>query len=337
MRRVGNPNRLKTPRDFMSNSRKAVEVPVLPLVLRQHADLTTELSGLDVINVTVGPGQDLCVLASQGNRQMRSLNGMFFKEVTQSPGDIVVVHAGPKHCQRIKLGSEPRNFMSVQPLPHDHYLLVVPRADLSTSNARIIDQRGRVVREFRVGDAVQDVQCATNGLIWVSFFDEGYGSNPAGLLSFDSSGKHVYEFKKPAGTDDIMDCYAMNVETDHDVWVCYYPDFPVVHIKNLRTKSWWESPVKGSGQFAVWKNWVLFFGGYDYPNLFSLVRLRENEKAELLAQFTPVDEFGSAFFTEFAAFARGPYIYNMNELGNIYRTSVMETLKLAKNAGVKHA
>jgi len=86
----------------------------------------------------------------------------------------------------------------------------------------VYDEDGLLVREFLLGDGIQDVQATEDGKIWVSYFDEGvYGNfgwgNPggpspigaSGLIRFDRAGAIEWEFDPPANVEPIDDCYAL--------------------------------------------------------------------------------------------------------------------------------
>jgi len=117
---------------------------------------------------------------------------------------------------------------------------------------------GKLRRQFVLGDGINGVQTTNEGMIWVSYCDEGVFGNfgwekplgAAGLLCFDCAGHIVWEFQPPDGVDAIADCYAFNVCGD-TVWTCYYTDFPLVRIDSRNQVRAWKNNVGGASALAV--------------------------------------------------------------------------------------
>jgi hypothetical protein len=166
---------------------------------------------------------------------------------------------------------------SVQPLPDGQVLLVGARCQWHPAgpdrNAVIYDDAGQVVRESTLGDGIEHVQVTASGHIWVGYFDEGIFGNygwagpgpeplgSAGLVRFGPDLKPQWSFPTDgAVAADICDCYALNV-TDHDVWTCYYTDFPVVRVRDGVVTAW-RTTVDGARALAVDRTTVAFVGGY---------------------------------------------------------------------------
>jgi hypothetical protein len=164
-------------------------------------------------------------------------------------------------------------FPYVQPLPGGNVLLVGARCHCRDGdpekNAFVFDQSGKILRQFTLGDGINGLQVTSEGLIWVSYFDEGvFGNNgwrepmgASGLVCFDSKGKVMWEFKPPCGFDQICDCYSLNVAQEA-VWASYYTDFPVVRINPQNDVSGWKNNVAGANALAVDENRILLWGGY---------------------------------------------------------------------------
>lgn len=140
--------------------------------------------------------------------------------------------------QRTQLTKVDSAFPFVQPLPNEEILIVGARCRYGSDgnhekNATVYDPDGTIRRQFVLGDGINGVQTTTDGMIWVSYFDEGVCGNlgwdkpigAAGLVCFDSTGQIAWEFQPPAGVDVITDCYAFNVAKD-SVWACYYTRIP---------------------------------------------------------------------------------------------------------------
>lgn len=249
----------------------------------------------------------------------------FAKTKPQSPQTYrVLALSGSKPIFDLVIEGEQFNIHDIQPLKED-LLLVCGRSQYRSptnfeKNGRIYSKSGRFIREILLGDGIQNVQTTAQGEIWVSFFDEGvFGNfgweNPvgaSGLVAWDSKGGKLFEFQPAQGLDPICDCYAMNVPSDEDVWIYYYTEFPLVHLRNRKVKSVWQMPVSGSSAFAVDEKHVLFFGGYKDRNLIHLYRLLSDKNPELLASFEIRDEAGRNFTVQKIA-ARGDSIFVVHD------------------------
>lgn len=101
------------------------------------------------------------------------------------------------------------------------------------------DRTGRFLRSIDLGDASEDIQTTPDGRIWVSYFDEGVfgnGIGKHGAVCFDGAGNPKFkysDFAEQAGLPFVSDCYAMNATASGDVWLNYYTDFPVVHLRDF--------------------------------------------------------------------------------------------------------
>jgi len=107
------------------------------------------------------------------------------------------------------------------------------------------------------------VQATTVGQLWVAYRDEGVdgshgwggpgGPEPigsAGLVRFDLDGCRQWASRPPAGLDPIGDASAMNV-ADEDVWLCCYPDFPLVRLPTAGPSQAWPTWLGGVRALAV--------------------------------------------------------------------------------------
>jgi hypothetical protein len=207
------------------------------------------------------------------------------------------------------------NYHAVQPLGEEKWLLVRGRADGDGDrNAHVHDIKGRHVRSFPAEDGIQDVQVTRGGDIWVSYFDEGlFGGTRlghAGLARLDESGNCSFEFNSTAvGVPDIVDCYALNVASDHDVLLYYYTDFPLVRLLDGKVdRVWSKVPVKGSSAFAVRADMVLFVGGYEKHNELVLARFGDRRGTTLA-----VTDDGGRPLGRFSAFGRRDRLFLQTE------------------------
>jgi len=206
--------------------------------------------------------------------------------------------------------NEQFNIHDVQPMA-ENLLLACARSEYRASNdfdlnGRIYSRDGALIGEILLGDGVQSIQATRRGEIWVSYFDEGVFGNfgwdtpfgASGLLALDHSGQTVYQFEPNGKLDHIVDCYALNVANESDIWCYYYTDFPLVQIQNKKIVASWNVPVSGSSAFAINGDLVLFAGGYDHRNEFELVHLDSDGTAKLLRRLSLRDSEGAIVVPE---------------------------------------
>jgi len=191
------------------------------------------------------------------------------------PLDYLVVRLRGREVHTLTLLDTSVHASYVQPCT-EGVLLVDPRCQWRRrgpeQNAVIVDARGNVVRTFTLGDGIQDVRVTANGLVWVSYSDEGIAgsrgwSDPGpraigatGLVAFDSIGNVRFTYDAAAaGTDAIGDAYAMNVTGDGDVWIYFYKEFPIVRI-HAGTYQRWKLGAEGARALAVRNGRVLLVG-----------------------------------------------------------------------------
>ncbi|HJU39792.1 MAG TPA: hypothetical protein VJ724_09480 [Tahibacter sp.] len=200
----------------------------------------------------------------------------------------------------------------VQPLG-EHLLLASARCMRRSDghvdrNARVHARSGELVREFTLGDGLEDVQTTKDGQIWTSYFDEGVLGNPgygwrdpvgaAGLVAWSDDGERRYAYEPPAGVDPVVDCYALNVAAKDDVWLCYYGEFPLVRLRHRQPVAWWPAPVEGSRAFAVDGRHVLFGEGSHGVCDYALYALGQNGETSHLATFAPQGPDGETLAAE---------------------------------------
>jgi hypothetical protein len=159
---------------------------------------------------------------------------------------------------------------------------------------------------FDLGDASEDLQTTASGQIWVSYFDEGvYGAGigAAGLICFDSTGTPVFKYSDLAQTGKVPfidDCYALNVISEDEVWLCYYADFPLVCLRGFEL----QYPTKKLGptrSLAITNGMAICSTAYAPGQL-----LRQSlTDADDDTALSPVDERGNIIVPPFSATARG--------------------------------
>lgn len=214
----------------------------------------------------------------------------------------VIALSDDKVVLDILIEDESFNIHDVQPLA-DELILVCARSHYggegdSEKNGRVYTRDGKFTRAILLGDGIQTVQTTSDGHIWTSFFDEGVFGNfgwqepvgASGLVAWDSDGSKLYEFQPTEGLEAICDCYALNVESDEDVWFYYYTQFPLVHLHRGEIKAFWDMPVGGSDAFAVSGGRALFRGGYKEPGVFYLFELGGDKDVRMIKKINLRDQ-----------------------------------------------
>lgn len=121
----------------------------------------------------------------------------------------------------------------------------------------LYSRSGHVIASLDLGDASEDIQTTPDGRIWVSYFDEGVfggGVGREGLICFDKNAVPVFRYSQFAEQNSlpfIYDCYAINVSVSGDVWLNYYTDFPLVHLRNLNLERVWRNFGSMGDGFAI--------------------------------------------------------------------------------------
>lgn len=295
----------------------------LPIQPSSVCSLHREIDDGSVVGFNVGPSGEVCFVVALNPLDDRSEG--FMKLVPASPQRhrILMVRAGEVELDLI-IDSMPLNIHDIQPLD-DSLLLACARSEYRgpddfDRNARVYSRDGMFLREFLLGDGIEAIQATRRGELWVSYFDEGVFGNhgwrdpvgASGLVAWGSAGEKIYEYEPTAAVGPIIDCYALNVATDEDVWCYYYTGFPLVHLHEKRIASTWNIPVAGSRAFAVGAGHALFAGGYKDRDTFVLVRLGTDGEVVQIGQFELREAEGDVVKVERVA-GRGSSLYVLSE------------------------
>jgi hypothetical protein len=189
----------------------------------------------------------------------------------------VHVHDGDATWWTAKLAGRPVAYPLLELLPGGQILLVGARSrrfrdGTVEDNAHVFGPDGRHLRSFCLGDGIEHLGVDAAGTIWVGYFDEGVFGNlgwdepigAAGLVRFDDRGHRLWTYQPVAGTDQIVDCYALNVDA-RTVYAYYYSDFPLIQITDGRTHAYTPTPVRGARHLLVLRDQVVFVGQYNDP------------------------------------------------------------------------
>lgn len=106
-------------------------------------------------------------------------------------------------------------------------------------NAQRYHPNGQLVKEFSLGDGIENVQIDDTDTIWVSYFDEGIFGNfgwehpmgSDGLIAYNINGNRLWG----ANNYGIVDCYALNVVSSKEIYFYYYyyDDFFLIQLNKI--------------------------------------------------------------------------------------------------------
>ena len=306
------------------------------------ASLTTLIGDGELVGFNVGPDAVAYLVIAKkplDYRIERPRKASFAKTVPKKPQNYRVVGlSGSQPVLDVVIEGERFNIHDIQPLP-DELLLVCAHSHYKgpndfEKNGRVYTRDGKFAREILLGDGIQTVQATYSGVIWTSYFDEGVFGNfgwrspvgASGLVAWDSAGNKMYEFKPRDGLDPICDCYALNDESEEDVWLYYYTEFPLVRLHCRQIESIWKAPLAGSSAFAVSGEYALFRGGYEYKDTYQLFNFAPDGKPELVATIELRDEKGSKLVAN-RSVGRADAIYLVSN-GFLYRLDLATALEI---------
>jgi hypothetical protein len=262
---------------------------------------------LDVVAFGVGMDGSIYAAARQREGILEDTGGGVLRKTP--PEGILFMVLGWKEGKLQKLVQErqPLDVSFVQPYPGGILLAAARcprRPEGAERNAVALDWKGLELRRLTLGDGIQDIRVAGDGMIWTSYFDEGVFGNygwgrpgpepigASGLVAFTQQGKVQWSYDSDAaGTDSICDAYAMNVAGDDDVWLYFYTEFPIVRITGGEYRAW-KFGVGGARAIAIRDKRVVLSGDYNRLGLARIVDLREDGTAVVQEEVTIEDEGG---------------------------------------------
>lgn len=277
-------------------------------------DFAPVLSGWNKISVSAGPNGDLVILASRQDLDYRKYEHAAAQLLRGQPKNFRVYHLMERGWDVLDLQETRHKLHYIQPLFQDQWVGVrVRSAGNADDNGHIYSARGDLVRAVAFGDGIQDIQTTADGQIWVSYFDEGiFGDTTfgrTGLACFDQNDLITFGFNGMK-QGSIASCYALNVVSNDEAWLCPYTNFQLVKVRNNQVDHFWDNnPIRGSRAFAISEERVLFSGGYSDKGKLFIVSLYRLDGQELLKEEChAVDENGEEVkFTN--AFGRGSRLY----------------------------
>src|SRR6185312_8401501 len=315
-----------------------------PITLQPYANCAAFIGDGTIVAFNVGADRRAYVVIAGKPLDYRwenSAGASFAKVAPDVPQSYRVVGLdGPEAHLDVTIEEARFNVHDVQPL-RDDILLVCARSayrgpqdfDL---NGHVFDRQGHALRSFLLGDGIQTVQATSAGTIWMSFFDEGVFGNrgtrhpigASGLVAWSGSGECLYEFMPPAGVEGMVDCYALNVESNNIAWCYYYTAFPLVRIRNLKADASWRVPIRGSSAFAISASHALFSGGYGQRALCTLLQMKDDGRVGLVHELELRMEDGTLLEHE-GVVGRGDALW-LRCGANIYRLTIGEALSSAR-------
>ena len=188
-------------------------------------------------------------------------------------------------------------FYHIQPIG-ENILMVDCRSSYNKGNpeknAMILTLGGEVLERFCFGDGIQDVYVRPDNTIVTSYFDEGVFGNlgwgdPGGAPPIGASGLVVWNEKGEqlfSAKHNIFDCYALNVDSNNDIWYYYYDEFKLVR-SNGDKEIDFDPHIAGASFFALTEDGqkVIFDSGYDKYGTYEVYDLYKNTENEKLRFF----------------------------------------------------
>lgn len=211
------------------------------------------------------------------------------------PAAVIAAYAGAEASPSavVQVPALPVAHPKVDVLADGSFLVVGSRCRWRESgpelNALAVDHNGRTVRRGCLGDGIQHLQVAADGIIWAGYFDEGifgnFGWGSPGPEPLGAAGIAAWspDFSKAWDLDpgevQVDDCYAFNVGPD-EVLACSYVDFPVVRIRDRHATAVATNGVSGPSGIIASGDRVGLIGAYRDPSLLITGTIRDGSYRE---------------------------------------------------------
>jgi len=237
-----------------------------------------------VVRIHIGYDEKIYILLS--THIPDRINGMFINTVADSEYNAIILDVDWLEGKvtghtLVNLGYHKMNFHMIQPI-QDNILLLGARCRYNEEhgpekNALIVDLQGNIIKEFCLGDGIEDCIVTEQGNIITSYFDEGVFGNygwdkpigSCGLIVWNSDGSIKWKADR-----DIADCYAINMDDANNLWYYYYTEFNLVKT-DLKNETVYTPQISGASGFLITSDGrkILFDGGYDKHGDFQMATL----------------------------------------------------------------
>lgn len=272
-------------------------------------DLKDYLKGYKVVSLSIGPKYDYHVLAVSNPSPKK--DEIFLRGVKEQNYRIISIYYD--FVSAIDLYNQKHHYHFIQPIENEYILLASARSRYYSENqfdlnGKVFDQNGNLIREFLLGDGIQNLAVTSDDIIWTSYFDEGIFGNygwktpvgACGLRAWDKHGNTVYKY--PNLEDHfICDCYALNVVSNHEIWFYYYTDFLLGRIKN-GVIDYFNPKISYADAFLVYNGCFLFKSGDRNQEQYYFMEFRKGKSLEIDKEITFLDEANEAIYADNIAY-----------------------------------
>lgn len=197
-------------------------------------------------------------------------------------------NGGVDSIELLDLGAHDIMYPVVQPIGENILLLgsrCCQHADgHADNNAVIINKSGEVVRDFCLGDGIEQCFVTSDGKIITSYFDEGvfgnYGWNypigSSGVIIWNEFGEKIWENT----LYPVYDCYIMNIDNAEKLWFYYYDEFKIVRCGENEKDEIYDPEIDGGNFMMIADdgNTLIMDCGYDKHSDFKLIQLGHDGK-----------------------------------------------------------
>lgn len=227
--------------------------------LRRHPNLVPADRGDVLIATNVSPDGNAVALwataTSAESLRGRTLSGSSFAKI-QTDRTVQVRATMQSPTGEVLVRTEIDGFTFAHPriaaMPDGEWLLAGARCrwtpECVDPNAAVYSSTGEALRYGILGDAIVELRATLAGNIWVSYSDEGIfgnhgwggpGPEPVGargIVRFNQQLERSWSYPEDAdyGIDDGP---GITVDGD-DVWLTFFPHYPIVHITDGTVRTW---------------------------------------------------------------------------------------------------